>query len=143
MNTRGLGTIGLAAVLSMAAALACGGPTEQAQECAAGGSADEGLFAQHFDRMEFSSGGPPTGEGGQVFGPAEDVVVLAATKSETTTRFCVQERGRTSKVMYDQAQTLPAGDNEINLGPFGEQGDYVVRVLLNGALVKNLIFTVS
>lgn len=122
--------------------MACGGPTEQAKECASGGSADEATFAQHFSRMDFGSGGSPSGEGGQQFTPSEAVVVVVAARAETATRFCAQERSRLGTVAYDQTPALPTGETQVNLGTFQNKGDYVIRVSVDGTLVKNLTFTV-
>ncbi|MBI4200157.1 MAG: hypothetical protein HY535_06770 [Chloroflexi bacterium] len=121
---------------------ACGGPSQQARECTARGSADEAAFAQHFSEMDFASGRAPTGEGGQEFGPSEPVVVAAVAKASVGTRFCAQERGRLGTVGHDQEHALPAGESSINLGAFQKKGNYVVRVSVGGVLVRNLTFTV-
>ncbi|MBI4338299.1 MAG: hypothetical protein HY683_10790 [Chloroflexi bacterium] len=136
---------GRAAVVLVALALvaaACGGPTQQATECSAGGSADDVAFAQHFSKMDFGSGSGATGEGGREFTPTEAVVLVTVAKSEVATRFCAQERGRLGTVVHDQVHTLPAGETRTDLGAFQKKADYVVRVSVDGVLVKNLTFTV-
>lgn len=130
----------LLAMLLMAAA--CGAPTQQAKECSAGGSADDAVFAQHFSQMEFGSGSASTGEGGQEFASSEAVVVVAAAKGETATRFCAQERGRLSTVVYDQTHSLSNGESRTSLGVFEKKGDYVIRVSVGQTLVRNFTFTV-
>lgn len=140
---RGSRKVALVLILALAAiAAACGGATQQAVECTAGGSADQAAFAEHFSRMEFGSGGAPTGEGGQEFTPSDAVVVVVAAKTETATRLCAQERGRLGTVAYDQTHTLPVGESRLDLGAFQKKGNYVVRVSVGETLVKNLTFTV-
>lgn len=137
--------LGAAAVLLFAVglvALACGGPSAQAKECTAGGSAEEAAFAQYFTSMSFAGGKPSTGEGGQEFSPAEPVTVQTEAKAETPARFCVQARGRTGDVAYDQEHRLAAGASTTDLGAFQKKGDYVIRVAVNDVLVRNMTFTV-
>lgn len=144
--SRGPGLSTVASLVLMVGALvgaACAAPAEQVLSCpAVGGGADEALFTQNFSRMDLASGTPDTGEGGVRHSRTEPVVVVATTLHGVEAHFCARERSRASTIMYAQPHTLPAGESRVDLGPVARTGDYVIRVSVEGKLVKNLTFTV-
>ena len=69
-------------------------------------------------------------------------MVVATATQPVTVRFCGQERGRPSDVVFDQTLTLPVGESQVDLGVVGEEGARVIRVTVGETLVKNLTFEV-
>lgn len=126
--------------------LACGqfAPPES---CNVGGSADESKFASLFTKMELLSQatGQPVSidsENGAQFSPEDPLVIEVESLTEVTVRACVQSRQGGGKIPFDQTQSLPTGKGSFALGTFN-QGSYVVRLVVDGVLVKNLTFFIK
>lgn len=78
---------------------------------------------------------------GEAYAPADVLAINVDAKNAVTLRACVQFiSGR--QIAFDQSPSLSAGQNEILLGSFAA-GDYVVRVILDGVLVKNFAFVIQ
>ncbi len=126
---------------------ACGsfGPPPECTE-GLGGTADEAMFAQYFTSMELVD--QTTGQPGQPHDPgvsfaaSAPLTIRISSVADVTVRACVQFFDR-NEIAFDQASTLPIGQNEIVLGAFPGAGNYVVRVIVDGVLVKNLPFTLQ
>lgn len=134
-----------AAVLALAlAALACGSfaPPESCGETI-GGTADEAAFAQYFESMELlnqATGQPGSqGEEGMEFASSDALVIRVVSKSEVLVRACIQSRSGGGKIPFDQSMTLPSGEGFFPIGTV-PPGTYVVRVIVDDTLVKNLPF---
>jgi hypothetical protein len=133
------------ALLVVAAACA---PLSAPPECAEGlgGTANETLFAQYFTSMELvsaTSGRQPgdPAENGAAFPVAELLAINASVLSEVSVRFCVQGFFTGGVIADDLTTDLVPGDNQVHLDAFDTAADYVVRVIVDGVLVKNLPFT--
>ncbi len=111
-----------------------------------GGTADQEQFATHFEEMSLVSqttGEPGTeGDQGAQFAQGDPLAIVAAARSEVTVRACVQPLSGGGEIALDATQTLAEGTGEISLGTF-EPGTYVVRVIVDGTLVKNFPFVVE
>lgn len=136
----------LFAVLSIVLS-ACGsfGPPPECTE-GLGGTADEALFAENFNSMQLvnqATGLPgESTEQGEAYAPADTLAIMVDAKNAVTLRACVQFiSGR--QIAFDQNPSLDAGETEIVLGSFPDTGDYVVRMILDGALVKNFAFVIQ
>ena len=56
-------------------------------------------------------------------------------------RACVQSRGP-GEITFDHTQTMPQGHSAFPVGTF-KPGTYVIRVIVDGALVKNFPFEIK
>lgn len=112
-----------------------------------GGTADEARFAQHFTEMHLVSEatgrpGPEDPEAGIQVTATERVAVEAATLADVTVWTCVQERRGGGKIAFNQEHRAAQGGARLSLGSF-KSGSYVVRVIVDGTLLKNLTFLVK
>jgi hypothetical protein len=105
-----------------------------------GGVADTALFDQYFHSMVLVSQttGEPGLEGndGAQFAQGDPLVIRTDAKSEVAVRACVQGR---DEIPLDQTQTVPLGPGEFPIGSYST-GGYVVRVIVDGTLLKNFPF---
>ncbi|MBM3153429.1 MAG: hypothetical protein FJZ96_14700 [Chloroflexi bacterium] len=128
-------------------ALACGSfsPPEDCGE-GIGGTADEALFSQYFESMELvraSDWQPGTpGENGVEFAEGENLLVMFDVKSGVEVRACIQNTQGGGQLAFDQTSSFSEGSSEFPVGSF-DPGAYVIRVIVDGALVKNFPFTVK
>ena len=137
--------IGISIILVLALT-ACGSFTPP-ESCGAGGTADEPKFTQHFIWMEIvnqatGSPGEPDPEGGPRFTSSDQLAIITDNINEVSLRACIVERKGGGKIPFDKTQDLPSGSGSISLGSF-EPGSYVVRVIVEGILVRNLPFSVT
>ncbi len=117
------------------------------ESCGAGGTADEMKYAQHFTWMEIvnettGSPGEPDPEGGTQFASTIQLGITMDSIDEVSIRVCVEERRGGGEIALDKTQDLPSGSGNISLGSF-EPGSYVVRVIVDGVLVRNLPFSIA
>lgn len=129
----------LAASLLLAACANFGPPPE----CSAGlgGVADTAAFDAHFASMQListASGAPA--EHGEAFAADEPLAIAVDSLDAGSLRACVQAA---RAIPIDQTYELAAGEQTLELGALGEPGMYVVRVIVDGVLVKNLPFTLE
>ena len=111
------------------------------------GAADEARFAQLFRSMDLVSAatgltGELDEEGTPRFAAGEELQIVTDNLGALGIRACVQERRRAGTIAGEREGSLPAGRALIPLGSFHE-GDYVVRVMVERVLVRNLPFSVE
>lgn len=131
----------------VALAVSACGSFSPPEDCGVGGTADEAKFGQHFARMELvnketGQPGEESAEGGVQFATTEVVTIRAESLRTTSVRTCVQERKAGGKIALDVTATAQEGEALLSLGLF-PKGSYVVRVIVDGTLVKNLPFVVQ
>ena len=112
-----------------------------------GGTADEALFAQYFTSMELVSAasgepGAPR-ENGAEFPVSEPLAVNVSAVAEVSVRFCVQGFYDGGVIADDLTSDIVPGDNQVHLDTFDTAANYVVRVIVDDVLVKNLPFTLQ
>lgn len=133
-------------IILMLVLTACGSFSSP-ESCGAGGTADEVKFAQHFTWMEIvnevtGSPGEPDQEGGSQFSSSDRITITTDNINDILLRACVEERKGGGEITLDRTQDLPSGFGSMSLGSF-EPGSYVVRVIIDGILVRNLPFSVT
>jgi len=133
-------------IIAAVAVSACGS-VKPPEDCGVGGTADDAKFAQHFAQMELvnkatGQPGEESAEGGAKFSVNDVVAIRAGSLGTTSVRACVQERTGGGKIALDVTVTAEEGERLLSLGLF-PQGSYVVRVIVDGTLVKNLPFVVQ
>jgi hypothetical protein len=139
-------TIVLPILFLVLAALACGSFSPP-EDCGAGigGTANEALFGDNFASMELVDAntwqpGDP-GENGVQFGQ-DPLLIMFDAKGDVTVRACIQNTQGGGKLAFDQTASFSSGSNEFQIGSF-EPGNYVIRVIVDGVLVKNFPFEVK
>lgn len=109
-----------------------------------GGSADTAAFDAHFASMELVSAatGEPGGpaEHGVAFAAGEPLAIRVDSFDAVSLRACLQAA---REIPIDQTYDLSAGEQILDLGALDEPGMYVVRMIVDGVLVKNLPFTLD
>jgi len=132
-------------ILALLAASCSSGPPPS---CGAeiGGTADTATFDQYFNTMALVS--QETGQPGEdsdkgaKFGQDEPIQIQVDAKAEVPVRACVQPLSGQGEIAYDRTDTIGQGERSLDLGPF-EPGSYVVRVIVDGTLVKNFPFQIE
>jgi hypothetical protein len=112
-----------------------------------GGTADEALFGRYFSDMnlvlEATGEAPPPGsDSSAVVGPGDSLTIRMQVLQAVDVRACVQERAGGGGIPADKTASVAPGEAFLSLGEF-ERGSYVVRVIVDGTLVKNLTFEVK
>jgi len=134
--------VAVVSILGLAVTACAFGPPPSCGE-KIGGTADTARFDQYFRTMVLVSqttGQPgPEGENGAELAREDALVIQVDARTEVSVRGCVQPRSGGGKIPFDQTQTLPQGRGAVSMGTF-EPGSYVVRVIVDGILVKNLPF---
>jgi hypothetical protein len=109
-----------------------------------GGTADTAKFDQYFTKMALvnqNGEAGPDGENGMEFASTDTLELRADSNSEVAVRACIQNfNGR--PIAFDQTQTFAQGSSGVSLGIF-QSGNYVVRVIVDGTLVKNFPFSIK
>lgn len=126
------------------AMLACGSfaPPES---CIDTGTADEEAFTSQFNSMQVvnaATGAPGEShpEGGVRFSPDDQLAVVVDSLGEVEVRICVTQRRGGGQIVYDETHTVPEGETTVTLTAF-DSDPYVIRVIVNDTLVRNLPFT--
>ena len=109
-----------------------------------GGTADTAAFDAHFASMQLVSAdsGEPGGpaEHGTAFAAGETLAINVDSLDAVSLRVCLQAA---REIPIDQTYELSAGEQTLVLGALDETGMYVVRVIVDGVLVRNLPFTLE
>lgn len=133
--------VGLLVVTIVVSACSFGPPPSCGENI--GGTADEAKFDEHFSSMSLVSqsiGQPgPEGDNGLEFSRADTLLMQVESRTDVELRACVQPRGGGGRIPFDQTQTFSQGQGTFNIGSF-EPGAYVIRVIVDGTLVKNFPF---
>jgi len=123
-------------------ALACGSfaPPESCTES----GLDEGAFTAQFTSMRLvnaSTGEPgePDPESGQKFSTEDQLAVIVESLGEVEVTFCITQRKGGGQIVYNQLHSVQEGENTVTLTTF-DSDPYVIRVIVNDILVKNLTF---
>ena len=134
--------------LSLAAlavtALACGSlvPPESCPST----SFDPEAFATYFNDMQLVSaasgqpGQPDSGDDrGQGFSTDEELAIIVDNLGDIELTICITERKGGGQIVYNQTHTIQEGRSTIPLMAF-ESDPYVIRVIVEEVLVRNLTF---
>ncbi len=126
--------------------IACGSfaPPES---CEAGGTADEVKFNELFTEMGLvnTATGQPAqrkNEGEDKFSVDGSVTLQVDSLTDVTLKVCVEERRGGGEIAFDQTIDINAGEGNLEIGAL-EVDSYVLRVIVDGVLVKNLPFEVT
>jgi hypothetical protein len=137
----------LAVCAALAVTLAACGAAKPPESCGVGGTADDTAFAQHFAMMELVN--KVTGEAGQqdpeagvAFAAGDLLAIRVNALGDVSVRTCVQGRDSGGRIALDQNITAEKGERLLPLASF-PKGSYVVRVIIDGVLVKNLPLAVK
>ncbi|OGO20831.1 MAG: hypothetical protein A2Z14_02565 [Chloroflexi bacterium RBG_16_48_8] len=127
--------------------LACG-PLSQPESCGDyGGVANEDLFNDVFESMGlfYATTGAPgeAGPEGEIrFDPNDELEITFESKTDVSIRACLEERKGGGKILFNETESFPAGVHSFTLGTYSK-GGYVVRMILDETLVKNLPFRIE
>lgn len=127
------------------ASAACGSIAPP-EACASTGSADEARFGQLFSSMDLvvdatGETGTEDPQGGVSLPSDTPLAIRFEGLGDAEVRVCVEQRRGGGEIVFDQTFLAGAGAGSFSLGSFPPD-TYVVRVLVDGALVRNLPFVV-
>ena len=136
--------VGIVMVLSIQA---CGSLSEPESCGEIGGTANEVLFDQNFVLMELvnaTTGDPGeyNSEGEVQVGSSDSLSIPFEIKNDVSIRVCLQERKGGGKILFNETKSFTSGENSLTLGTYSK-GGYVVRVIMDEALIKNLPFRIE
>jgi hypothetical protein len=105
---------------------------------------DEAAFSEYFTDMHLinaSTGesGERDPEQGERYATDDQIAVRIESLDEVEVRFCIEQRKGGGHIVYDQVHTVSQGENTVTLTTF-DRDPYVIRVIVNEVLVKNLTF---
>lgn len=148
MNIRKCSAVLLGSFLLLFVLVACGsfGPPKSCGE-GIGGSADEALFSQYFSSMDLvreATGETPqeTGDNGVIFSREDGLAIAVDAKKAVEIRACAQERTGGGGIPMDKTFPVNSGNGSLPLGEF-KSGSYVIRMIVDGKLVRNLTFEIK
>ena len=105
---------------------------------------DEAVFAEYFTDMYLID--TATGEPGERdpdqgdrYATDDQIAVWIESLEDVEVRFCIEQRKGGGQIVYNQAHSISQGETTVALTTF-ESDPYVIRVIVNDALVKNLTF---
>jgi hypothetical protein len=134
--------IALFAITLSISVLACGSFTPP--ESCTDADFDESIFSEHFSEMYLvnAATGEPGAldpEQGEMYATNDQIAVQINSLDEVEVRLCIEQRKGGGQIVYDQTHIVPQGENVILLMAF-DSDPYVVRVIVDEVLVKNLTF---
>ena len=110
-----------------------------------GGTADTTKFDQYFSRMALvnaaSGESGPEGDSGMQYASSDLLAIRADNLADVDVRLCVQNFS-TGSIASDNTRSFKTGSDSFELGSF-EKGTYVMRVIVDGSLVKNFPFEIK
>jgi hypothetical protein len=136
----------LPVLLLVLSILACGSASPP-ESCGAdiGGIANETLFGDNFASMDLVNANTwqpgASGDNGTQFAK-EPLLIMFDARKNVDIRACIQNTQGGGKIAFDETSSFKKGSNEFQLGDF-EPGSYVIRVIVDGVLVKNFPFEIK
>lgn len=137
-------TILLSAVLILSFVSSCRA-LRPPDSCGLGSFANEtayGLYLDDLDLLDVSGNtGEPDRDGAPQFEEGEAINLWLQVKSDTRIRICVEETRGGGEIAFDETAAYTTGQNAVTFGVL-ERGPYVIRISIDGTLVRNIPFSV-
>jgi hypothetical protein len=115
------------------------------ESCGLGGFANDtayGLYFSDLDLLDVNGNpGEPDRDGTPRFEEGSALNLWLQVKSDTRVRICVEETRGGGEIAYDETSALTSGQTAITLGVL-ERGPYIIRISIDGTLVRNVPFSV-
>ncbi len=115
------------------------------ESCGLGSFANDtgfGLYLDDLDLLDVEGRpGEPDRDGAPRFEEGQAINLWLQVKSDTRIRVCVEETRGGGEIVYDETASFTSGQSAI---PFGvlERGPYVIRIGIDGTLIRNMPFSV-
>jgi hypothetical protein len=105
---------------------------------------DEAAFSEYFTDMHLINAatgepGERDPEQGDRYATDDQIAVRIESLDDVEVRFCIEQRKGGGQIVYDQLHGIVQGENTVTLTTF-DSDPYVIRVIVNEVLVKNLTF---
>lgn len=115
------------------------------ESCGLGGYANDtayGLYLDKFDLLDVNGNpGEPDRDGLPRFEEGQALNLWLQVKAAARIRICVEETRGGGEIAFDETTPLTAGQSAISLGVL-ESGPYVIRMSIDGTLLRNVAFSV-
>lgn len=115
------------------------------ESCGLGSFANDtgfGLYLDDLDLLDVEGRpGEPDRDGTPRFEEGQAINLWLQVKSDTRIRICVEETRGGGEIVYDETTSFTSGQRAV---PFGvlERGPYVIRIGIDGTLIRNIPFSV-
>lgn len=115
------------------------------ESCGLGGFANETAYGLYFDNLNLldveGNPGSPDRDGVPRFEEGQTINLWLQIKTDTRVRICVEETRGGGEIAYDDIVSLKTGQSAVTFGAL-ERGPYIIRLSIDGTLVKNFPFSV-
>jgi hypothetical protein len=143
MNLRSL-TLLLSTLLIMSFVSSCRA-LRPPDSCGLGSFANDtayGLYLDDLDLLDVAGNpGEPDRDGTPRFPEGQAVNLWLQVKSDSRIRICVEQTRGSGEIVYDETSSFSSGQNAVTFGVL-ERGPYVVRISIDGTLVRNVPFSI-
>jgi hypothetical protein len=110
-----------------------------------GGFANQTAYNLYFNEASLldvdGNPGEPDRDGAPRFGEDKAINLWLRVKSDVRVRICVEETRGGGEIAYDETRPLQSGQSAIALGTL-DRGPYVIRLSIDGTLVRNIPFSI-
>jgi hypothetical protein len=115
------------------------------ESCGVGSFANDTGFGLYLDDLDLldvdGSPGEPDRDGTPRFEEGQAINLWLQVKSDTRIRICVEETRGGGEIVYDETSSFSSGQSAVTFGVL-ERGPYVIRISIDGTLVRNVPFSV-
>ncbi len=115
------------------------------ESCGLGGFANETAYGLYFDNLDLldveGNPGKPDRDGVPRFDEGQAINLWLQIKTDSRVRICVEETRGGGEIAYDEIVSMKTGQSAVTFGTL-ERGPYVIRLSIDGTLVKNVPFSV-
>lgn len=115
------------------------------ESCGLGSFANDTAFDLYFSDLDLldveGNTGEPDRDGTPRFEEGRAINLWLQVKSDSRVRICVEETRGGGEIAYDETASYSGGQTAV---PFGvlERGPYVIRIGIDGTLVRNVPFSI-
>jgi hypothetical protein len=115
------------------------------ESCGLGSFANDtgyGLYLNDLDLLDVEgNAGEPDRDGAPRFEEGQVVNLWLQVKSDTRIRICVEETRGGGTIAYDETTSFTSGQSAVTFGAL-ERGPYVIRISIDGTLIRNIPFSI-
>lgn len=101
-----------------------------------------GLYLDDLDLLDVNGNvGEPDRDGTPRFEEGQAINLWLQVKADTRIRICLEETRGGGEIAFDETSSFSTGQSAVTFGVL-ERGPYVIRISIDGTLVRSLPFSV-
>lgn len=113
--------------------------------CGVGSFVNDTAYSLYLDDLDLldvnGNPGEPDRDGAPRFKEGETINLWLQVKSDARIRICVEETRGGGEIAYDETTAFSSGQNAVTFGVL-ERGPYMIRISIDGTLVRSVPFSV-